>query len=357
MSYFGYFIITLFILLFFLTIILYLYWNYKKKYTRERFAFVAISGITSVTLATIPAIAVGNSWVNFVVDVLNKILGWDLEHVDMSSSDKLLIFLFYIFYISVCYVFFSNWTGRISIRQHLEEKERVKGELLRDFISIFKAKDLLKEYRAIDEEMVFDIKFPTEEALPWKKKSGLYLMLINKQVKINYEEDWHSNEACYISNYSNGGRKVAIMITLDEPSESKIMNFLRYTEKYIGAKAFKYYLLIKEGSSAKKIKILSDIEIEVRFEAELLDSLVDFSDYKRFIIESFEKQEILNGYGYKLIDIYTMPSCSLKRRSINGEIQTEEISDIENYILNWIKSDSEKNILHYWQNTDRGKVY
>ena len=79
---FVYFIITLSVLLIFIGFITYIYWNFKKRYTKERFAFVITAQSTAIVFLITPIILGSNSFINTGVEIINQLLSINIKPIE-----------------------------------------------------------------------------------------------------------------------------------------------------------------------------------------------------------------------------------------------------------------------------------
>ena len=162
------------------------------------------------------------------------------------------------------------------------------------------------------------------------------LKLADSQYKIDIDKDWYKAENCYISSYGNDGQIVAILCNHKIISDAKVSAFLKFVQRQKKViNGIKFIWAIQEDVDFS-IKIVNEQEIVVVTENSLLDGLVDFSDYKRDIQRRFAENQIYEGYGLTINDVYVEPKCTVY--DIEKK-ENEEILSIENYVAEWLNDE------------------
>lgn len=171
-----------------------------------------------------------------------------------------------------------------------------------------------------------------DDKMPWYENVYELLTFSNLQYKIDLQQDYYPDEKCFISKYGHKSEYIAILCTIDFPTESIIR---RYTDfvKHQGLNFSKILIAIKNHESDVEVMNMYNLEIIIRNESEMLNSLIDFSSYKQFIGELFTRKEITDGNNYTLSDIY-VPLVGKNDKEV-------EIGEVEKYVNNWLNNSEE----------------
>ena len=182
-----------------------IYWTYfnlfKKKYTRERYAFLSTKLLFSLLVFIVPYL-----WgENIVILLLNYILEF-FEQTTISSEtitiyDKfialVIIVLFYLHIRST----FNNWNGNVSNRQYKLDLNHISTTFLSEanYYRQNKNNTDVKIYNP-EEDNSIDKIFPTSELpqIPWNNQVADLLVLNSKKYKINKNNDWREKEKYFL---------------------------------------------------------------------------------------------------------------------------------------------------------------
>ncbi len=315
----------------------FIYWKFfKKQFTRERFAFIAVEGYIVIALVILPYLMEG-SIINIVISLLNQYLEMNFELLDVSISEKLLGMTIPIIYTFFTVSIFKNWKGDISLKHFNENRVGKKSNLFIDSYLVIKKDEELEKYNPEKHEKL-DITFNRDlpEKLSWNNQVADLLELKSKQYKICRENDWYSEYKFYISEYGQANEKIVICCYFEKPGdkevEETIENIKRVSE---GIRIKNVIIAINSMGKINYVKKYNDYEIRFISEGVLLDELVDFSNYSQKVIRDFEKNEIIKGYKTSISDIFVKPSCKKFIRKGN-EVEKHKIIDIETHIEEWL---------------------
>lgn len=332
-------------------------WKLRKKpLTRERFAFFGVTILSSLFIFIVPYL-LGD---NVLLEIANAFTKFFFHiSIDISKpsfSDKILFLLTITFFGWIILRIFNNWNGVKSLRQFELEIRNERTTIISEVIAFFKENEKLLEYKPTKDETInFRLQETTIDKIAWHVQVHDLLTLSSKQYKINIDKDWFQKESCYLSTYGN--YPIAILCSLKDVSESKIKGFIGFVQSNLPKRQnvkIKFLVAIKSGSFSNYSKIINEVEVNYTNENQLLDELVDFSDYYNFLINQFEKKEIIEGYPVKLSDVYTEPSCRIKSRNKINSLEIE-IDNIESYIFEWLNESKNKKHLAILGEYGQGK--
>ena len=142
------------------------------------------------------------------------------------------------------------------------------------------------------------------ENVVWHIQAAELLKLKDAQYKIDITKNWYSQENCYIAKYGSNEQIVAILCSNKTIADAKLSAFMKFVKAQTkGADSIRYIWAIQDDVDLET-KQIEGYNIEIVTEKKLLDSLVDFDDYKRDIVRRFTEKEIYEGYGLVTSSIY-----------------------------------------------------
>ena len=316
----------------FLLVLVYLY-IFRRKYTRERYAFWATLSLLSFAGIVFLHIFTNNSFIQIAIELLNKFLTTNIPMPQTTWSDKMFSIIIFGILAKVILSIYNNWDGAKS-KEEVDWSPRpfITNALMgipgKKIVISIEDKKKKKEF----EQPYFDT------SLAWHSNVAKMLKIISKQYYIDSDNDWYSEENIFISKFSQ--KNIVIFSVLEEPSQDEIQRKIEFSRLHIDGEIFKFIVAVQNESKSKCEEIFLNTTVEYRYKDELLNSLVDFSDYFDYIKRAYEDKEISDGDGLRLQDIYV---------ESEGEIPSDKtkaipIKSIEQYVLKWTKEKSNKHI-------------
>lgn len=333
-------VILIFVILCLLGYIVYLL--YRKKHTRERFAFFAVLTLASLAVPIITSILSNTSVLGLIIHSINHFFDLKLLATEPSFSDQalaILIFSIFAYFLSNLH---RNWNSEVVSERHYKNTLKgVNSSLINDFF--IQLRDFIKNEGLITP---YDgTKFqPQNEILsgyknkvqPWYENVAEIFTLLSNQYKINIEQDWYREESCLIATYGKERERIHIYCLEKEPTEEQIVDFVRAVRNS-NVKVKRIIIAVEQQEAEKKQISKEAIDIEIRYKNELLKSLVDFNSYKKYIIDSFSKEHISVSSILSLAEIY-VPSSGFH------ENNNVKINNVERFLINWADEKSNKQI-------------
>ena len=313
----------------------FLFIKLRRRYTRERYAFAALCVAFCLAFITMSAIANYPSWIPFVNLVRSFFNLSEIDSNPLNWSEKVLLFAAFGFIIWLLNRTFTDWDGPISkkhydkIRFHENANLFIEGieELFR-MLTRNPPNRPYKPYDNFNDEK--PLSFPKEE-LTWKDKSKDLIELKYQQYTFEEPDDWHPTVNSWIGLDLKADKIVIVLCKQTWPDERDFTELSLYIKKlkpnqYRDAA---YILALKDdASSTKEEVVVGDIIFKVETEFTLLDSLVDFSDYKAHIRRRVER-DLLPDSNLTLRDVY-VPS------SIKNSEGIEIDSSLDDYLKSWL---------------------
>ena len=149
------------------------------------------------------------------------------------------------------------------------------------------------------------------ENLDWHIQAAELLKLKDAQYKIDTTKHWYSQENCYITKYGNKEQIVAILCSSQIIADAKLSAFLRFVKDQTKETDDIRYIWAIQDNVDFETKLFEGYTIEIVTENKLLATLIDFEDYRRDIVRRFAENEIYEGYGMTLSNIYVEPKCTV----------------------------------------------
>ena len=328
---------------------------YKKRYTRERFAFSLLLHYSSIIALFLHYILAPNYLEVAINYVLSEIFHWQKIQFEQPgiieiAAGIILIIAYYNFTINI----FKNWNGGKSVEE-IENRFGAREVYLipesLQFITNSNSRILGYE-EGRDSDNTISYEQMEVENLVWHIQAAELLKLKDAQYKINTTKHWYSQENCYITKYGNNEQIVAILCSSQIIADAKISAFLKFVKAQTKETDDIRYIWAIQDNVDFETKLLEGHTIEIVTENKLLATLVDFEDYKRDIVRRFTENEIYEGYGLSLNNIYVEPKCTVY--DIEKK-KNEEIGSIEHYVAEWLNDNSQHKQLALLGDYGQGK--
>ena len=312
------FISTIIVLLFFLFLIasltIYVYYRYfRRKYTKERFAFFGLRTVAAFFIFALPLIFIRNPLIEFVFLLIDSSSQFpDFQKSEYLLGGGLILFCGIILALLNAYLF-KNWNT-------LDQYSQFRNQ---------NPKQTIKQPEIVED--AFHI--PEPDSRPWNKKVQSLLPLLDHQYDIS-DESWIINHNSFISNFGPYNNKVIIHCPDQIPSLEETSALIQYFS--LENISFSRIIVALQGHGKKKAFDIEGKSVEFKYESEILDDLINTSSYKRYLNHFFNIKKLENS-ALSLKGIYIPLSGAVL--SVNNELYSkgEEISSVENYILKWVK--------------------
>lgn len=335
---FSHYVIFSFFVLF--TIIIIGLYFFKRNYTREKYAF-----FVTVYLFIIASSLVGSflNSANIYIDSINFIaikLGQSPIDYTANSSDKILAVIVYLVFGYFSLTMHREWKGAKSQREYDIKNAGGNVTLASDAVfavTQFASRNEIEvhEEQKKKEEIYLEIK----KNLPWHEAVGEYLSITSQQYKIDLSSDWYPEEKIIFCSYGKNNQDYFIHCckSVQEINVGLFFDFISQN-KSSSENQRKIILVAGEGNP---YEIDHDHEtVEVKFETQLINNLVDFDNYTSRLVAAFETDPISINSDLCLKDIYT--ECKFRKF---GRFDIDEPIDAsENEILTWVKEKSSRQI-------------
>lgn len=297
---------------------------FKKKYTRERFAFFSIFSIITFASITIIPVFSGNSTFILLSQIANEMFGWSLSS-ESTIYDKVLSLIVFGFVVWLIQKIHSNWDGSISERQYLLDRNSIQSGMIEDAIAQIKKDNISKHIESKKQAFVEE---HIESPLTNKDRISKLLIAYSPQYKIDTLDDWYEEYECFFSVYGKGLTPVFIHCPSKELSIETIEN-LKNIKTGLNLSDCNYTLITPTTNvSTIDFNGLGFNQVKVYDEKYLLNKLVDIPSYKKHLETKVKTERLPGGSNLTLNETYIDSSGKLNDKS--------EIPSVAEYVTNWI---------------------
>lgn len=327
---------------------------YKRRYTREKFAFSLLLHYTSIITLFLQYV-LAPSYLETVINYcLVEILHWkELQFEQPSIVVIVAVIIILISYFNFTIKIYKNWNGGKSVDEienyYGNQEVYILQESLK-YITNPKSRILGQDEKLELEGTSYD-QMEVENVV-WHIHAAELLKLKDSQYKIDFAKHWYSQENCYITKYGDNGQIIAILCSLHMVADAKLSGFLRFVKGQTKEADFIRYIWAIQDNVNLEIKEIDGHIIEIVTEKRLLETLVDFNDYKHDIMRRYSEKEIYEGSGLTTNNIYVEPLCTVY--DVNQK-KFEDIDSIEHYIADWLNDNTQQKQLALLGEYGQGK--
>lgn len=315
---------------------------YRKRHTKERFAFYAVLTLVSLAVPILTSILSNKTLLGLALEAIDHFFKIDLPAKEPTFSDQALAVLLFCIMTYFLTKIHQNWNSEIITEsQYKNSLKGVSTSILNDFS--IQLKDFIGNESLLKLHNKQDLRLQNKilngyknKVQPWYENVAEIFTLLSSQYKINLEKDWYSEEMCFVVTYGKEKERLHIYCLEEEPTDELIEDFIKAINQS-SAKVHKIVIAIEKGESSKEQLRRSGILIEKRYKSELLKSIVDFSSYEKSIKESFTKEQIHIGSNLVLSDVYVPSSGFIENTDA-------KIDSVEQFLITWTKEKSDKQI-------------
>src|SRR4051794_5161520 len=264
-------------------------WQYRRKFFRESFAL-------SLAAATFLAIFY------LAVSITIGVMPWYLPQfliahstetrpsTPMGTSDYILLAVIFFAIYKTARRTHKNWTGLKSARQYKCEQRNDPSSLLNE--AYLALKRLIRHQAPLQQHTNYAEKplpsqlQPSIQIMSWKERARDLVRLFSSAYIFDRDSGWRDTESCWVGENLDNGKVVLLHPIHSAPSTDRLASLSRYASQNAA----------KQGKDWRDIEIIVALSREApstqltyyestvyRTESSLLDSLVDFSDYRNEI--------------------------------------------------------------------------
>ncbi|WP_031480370.1 NACHT domain-containing protein [Maridesulfovibrio frigidus] len=318
------------------------YYINRNRFTRERFAFAALSMAMTSFMLTFNTFIGSPPWAP-IASLINTTFGTTIQTQQANNSDKVLVLLLLIILYVFTFLIHRNWDGVISVNQF--ERDRKNGGQTQTFIAEG-SYEFIRKITFHPPSPVYEKKEPkrqhielqnSDDTLVWNEQAKTLIELTHPNFSISMD-DWHDRFSCWTGKDKKTELPVVIFCPKISPNTSDVQELLTYIKsKYLKNNAVEIELYIvtidKAGSISPKI---AGTSITQYTEEYLLDNLVDFSDYIADVKKQVE-EETLPDSSLTLADTYV-------QSYLKDSTQSNLDLTFEGYLEQWLEDPSRQQI-------------
>lgn len=342
-----------FILIFLTATWAFVYWWKKSNYTRERFAFLGAATIFSLITVFLLSLTNNISLWSTAIYLASLILGpdgmnWlrssitkDTFDAKLSPVESTIAALLILAYANWFQKMFAKWPGQKSNAQHHQESASAQPNLVSD-IALFLnpspgAREKLKPYLATNDSYRHMLS-TTSDNRAWHQSARM--MWTSRNRRHYFDDTFDLEYKCWWGQDKSTGIGVSLVCCQSVSEAPSLPLLVAHIEEKLSLQKFEKFSVIiayRFDDVSQKDSFLNGIELKWVSEADLLDDLVDFSDY--FADLDFRlNREKLPDSTLTLSDVYSrsMISTTSDHRSSS--------EDAEDFLNRWLEEDSARQI-------------
>ncbi|HTC04973.1 MAG TPA: NACHT domain-containing protein [Xanthobacteraceae bacterium] len=311
---------------------IYFYRIYKKPmdFTRDRFAFVGLAVLTSLTLAFIHSLSGTTLW-----DVLYAGINWlatgKFEPAPATAEGRLLIVLCILIVAYTIIRLHRTWSGKVTEEQWRARQVSEQPNLVLDGIA--EIKRLIKRE---DEPELYDPSKRRELARIDSRPTGVQFNLIARDLfceiyrdAVFGEDDWHTAMPLWLGRDRRTNRSIILFCTGSNFSSVDVQVATEYLNTLKFSFASKPDLFqIRRHRDDFRITHLSGLPVKSWTTDTLLESLVDIDDYKE------------NIYQRVALDPLPNSELTIERTFTESKVIIEQskepLQDFSTFVTKWI---------------------
>ncbi|MGZ5051386.1 MAG: NACHT domain-containing protein [Methylobacter sp.] len=329
-------IIFISLLLLFFTAIFAIYvWWKKTIFTREKFAFAALSSFLAFMMFLVACIFSNQPpWLAFI-GLIKQWQGLPYEPPQALTTEQQFLtgFLVLTFLYLITYLH-SHWDGAKSIKQYNREQNQDPQGLVDDsllFLQSIRDPQLLAVYKP-EKKYSHTALRGADDNFIWHEQARELIELSSKSYDFS-EDQWHDQQRCWVGVQKHNNNFVVLACFSARPDDQRLTSLLGYSKKLWRAnhkdQELEIIVAVKDGEIDETCPFDSErYSIRTVSESRLLDNLVDFSNYFREIRKRVEQNK-LSDSGLTIADMYTVSKYRLKK---DDEPQT----DLEGFLDQWL---------------------
>lgn len=317
----------------------YLYYRFflKRRYSRERFAFIGLATISSFLITAMFAL-LARGWIEEAIVAFLNNAGFEVqafqEEEFLTSAGFTLGAAMLLAYVVIN--LHRNWQGAISLRESDKAELGQATNIFNDahFSWNMRGKEIpLAVKKELQRFEVFPD--PEQDTRPWHVKAATLLNLWDSQYDIDIARDWYREHDCFISNYGRDKGRVAILCTEQAATKEQLDDFIRFCQKQEGDFQ-KRIIATMKGDEPRQPNEHQGLQIEFRYQQELLNSLIRITHYRREIDRYFGERHLENSQT-TLNQIYVPLGGHTMKVEKEKMSVDDSVENVEAYILNWLR--------------------
>ncbi len=216
-----------------------------------------------------------------------------------------------------------NWTGSISVEDYDSEQRKINNGLIDAALREFQRYVQRRPVVIWGPELSFGNEHAlakVEDSLAWHEQAAELFILSSESYRIDLQNDWRDKPGVWLGTAMNGTKTLAL-IPLDSDGQ---LDHLQAVVSWVKQSTFEKVVEIHvacRGGATSKLSI--DPDVAIHYEEELLDRLVDWTDYRFYINRRFEAERLLES-NLSIKDVYVHPKIEpVDRRCDANDLEQE----------------------------------
>ncbi|MEK8018959.1 MAG: hypothetical protein VSS75_018975, partial [Candidatus Parabeggiatoa sp.] len=296
-------------------------WHKSRHYTRERFAFAALAALTSlIAIATISTFIGAAPW-QVLFTFFAQGQGLEYTPKETTRLEYGFFILLFVFFILIIKHIYDNWPGTITIEQYKRAQRQEPSSFVIDGVAEFgrivKRLPAPEIYNPDDTRGIGSVLEGSKETLIWHEQALDLIMLSSKSYFFDRDDGWHDQQKCWIGRQKKTGDTVVLACWTEPPTESQLQTLFDYAgsqTKPAKNSQLEMIVAIRQGANVKTREI-NGVPVKFENEAQLLDNLVDFSDYRTDIKDKVEKTRLTDSERLTIKDIYVPSAFTIEGKA------------------------------------------
>ena len=261
----------------------------RETHTRERFAFAALAVLATMFQTVASALTSKESIWSSIERLGRSVAGLPEVRPDPPRMvDHLLIIILAVILARYIFRIYSTWRGAVSLRQVEKELRHEQQSLVGD--GLWEARRIIKReppaalYGGRQGRTPEPPEVP-RESLAWHIQARDLLCLRHPSYEMNDQDCWHEDERCWIGTARRTRQLIALLCSPTAASPD-LGRFVKYVDRIAQQRAVtqeEVVLLHAVPEGLPQENVVEGQSVEQITEDNLLDGLVDFSDYYSYL--------------------------------------------------------------------------
>ncbi len=236
-------------------------------YTRERYAFAALSAIVAIVTLAIHSLTARPPW-SALKGLVFPLVGIPTPpEPSQHWAEQTLIVILAVTAVLTIYKSLSTWHGLVSVRQKekegLHQNRFVLIEGWQEALRILRREGQLPIYRPFDYSRSFPALEAPSETIAWNENARDLIILRWRTHDFDLSSGWHSPANAWIGLNRNTRAVAALLCVREHPTSSQLNDFVHYVKDLMTPQ--------QQHVAGRTVAILT--------QTALLNELVDFTDY------------------------------------------------------------------------------
>jgi hypothetical protein len=308
----------------------------QKKFTRARFAFIALGTFVSFGMFSVAAVT-SSGPVQLVIGGMNALFGSTLPTGQPGTLDKAFVFAVLFMVYLLISKFYDNWDGPKTVEQVEWEKQHFARPLLIEGAAEVKRMVSGRKaelYDEVSKGLEWDKMSTPNYQLIWHQHCRELIELSSPRHVFDENDGWHDLQDCWFSSNQRTNGVIAIYCPSEQPQVTDIIEAIAYINSQLSGNQTLERVFVISHEAIEGFALAQYPQVELKMENQLLDGIVNFSDYKRQLDALINKTALPNS-ELTLSQTYT-PSNITDREKKPVDV------NLDQYLQTWIDDESAK---------------